>query len=116
MTISAAILQGHFVQLEPLNISHRAALAEIAKNPSLWTYSLAPFDEWFDDAIHSAERQEHFPFVVRRLSDEKIIGSTRYYHVEPKHRRLAIGYTWYTPDVWGSSVNPECKLLLLTFA
>src|SRR5581483_12426 len=26
---------------------------------------------------------------------------------------LSIGYTWFTPDTWGSFINPECKYLLL---
>lgn len=25
---------------------------------------------------------------------------------------MEIGWTWYSPDVWGTAVNPECKLLL----
>jgi RimJ/RimL family protein N-acetyltransferase len=29
---------------------------------------------------------------------------------------VEIGSTWYTPDVWGTRVNPECKLLLLAHA
>jgi steroid delta-isomerase-like uncharacterized protein len=34
----------------------------------------------------------------------------------PRHRRVEIGSTWYNPDVWGTVVNPECKLLLLAHA
>jgi N-acetyltransferase len=53
---------------------------------------------------------------VRTLLDNKIVGSTRFYEIHPDHQRLAIGYTWYTPNVWGTTVNPECKLLLLRYA
>ncbi len=114
--MTPAILKGTFIQLEPLDTSHREALSSVAENDAIWTYSFDPFSAWFDKAIDSTQREGHAPFIVRRLSDNKIIGSTRYYHVDPKHRRLTIGYTWYTPDAWGSHVNPECKLLLLTFA
>jgi RimJ/RimL family protein N-acetyltransferase len=50
---------------------------------------------------------------VRRLSDQQLIGSTRYYDIEMKHRHLSIGNTWYIQAVWGSAVNSECKYLLL---
>jgi RimJ/RimL family protein N-acetyltransferase len=29
---------------------------------------------------------------------------------------LEIGWTWYSPNVWGTRVNPEAKLLLLQHA
>lgn len=50
------------------------------------------------------------------LLDNKIIGSTRFYEIYPEHNRLAIGYTWYIPELWGSLANAECKLLLLWYA
>jgi RimJ/RimL family protein N-acetyltransferase len=30
--------------------------------------------------------------------------------------RIHLGWTGYSPSVWGTAVNPECKLLLLTHA
>ena len=36
--------------------------------------------------------------------------------ITPRHKRVEIGSTWYAPDVWGTRVNPECKLLLLEHA
>ena len=55
-------------------------------------------------------------FAVRLLRDGRVVGSTSYFGVVPKHRRLEIGSTWYTSDVQGTAVNPECKLLLLSHA
>ena len=40
---------------------------------------------------------------------------TRFYDLHPEHKKLAIGYTWYVPAVWGSIHNKECKLLLLNY-
>jgi RimJ/RimL family protein N-acetyltransferase len=45
-----------------------------------------------------------------------MVGSTSYFGIVPKHKSAEIGYTWYSPDVWGTAVNPECKFLLLTHA
>ena len=55
-------------------------------------------------------------FVIRKLNDRSIIGMTRFYGIDEKNKRLNIGYTWYTPSVWGQLYNKECKLLLLNYA
>ncbi|HET8970041.1 MAG TPA: GNAT family protein [Candidatus Nanopelagicales bacterium] len=44
------------------------------------------------------------------------VGTTSYLEVSPADARGEIGSTSYTEAVWGSVVNPECKLLLLTYA
>ncbi len=121
ININTTILKGFWVQLEPLNESHKNELYSAAQDESIWTYNSSKaygerFHRWFDKAIKCFQSQQHLPFIVRRLSDAKIIGSTRYYDINPEHHRLTIGYTWYIPEVWGSYVNPECKLLLLKFA
>jgi RimJ/RimL family protein N-acetyltransferase len=121
LDIKSCILKGTKLQLEPLNNSHKNELYEIAQNESLWVYSPSKafgheFNRWFDKAITHLETGQHLPFAIRRLSDKKIIGSTRYYNIDSAHHKLAIGYTWYMQEVWGSYVNPECKFLLLKYA
>jgi RimJ/RimL family protein N-acetyltransferase len=115
------ILQSARIQLEPLQKSHYDELFVAAQNEAIWTYSPVSalgdkFSNWFEKALQAFKNQEQLPFVVRSIADKKIIGSTRYYHMAPEHRRLTIGYTWYIPEVWGTYVNPECKYLLLKHA
>jgi RimJ/RimL family protein N-acetyltransferase len=115
------ILQSARIQLESLQEQHRDELYAAAQDEAIWTYSPVSalgdkFSNWFEKALQAFKNQEQLPFVVRRITDKKIIGSTRYYHMAPEHRRLTIGYTWYIPEVWGSYVNPECKYLLLKYA
>jgi RimJ/RimL family protein N-acetyltransferase len=62
------------------------------------------------------ENQGAMPFAVRAKTTGEIVGSTRYFNVEPAHRRLEIGHTWYARRVQRTAVNTECKLLLLTHA
>ena len=121
LNIQETTLIGSRIQLEPLDESHKNKLYEAAQDESIWTYFSSKvvgegFYRWFDKAMQSFQDKQHLPFIVRRLSDNKIIGSTRYYDIVPTHHRLAIGYTWYVPEVWGTYVNPECKFLLLKFA
>ena len=120
MSIQAKILKGSIIQLEPLNETHKDDLYHAAQDESIWTYNSSKafgdgFYRWFDKAMNCFEKQQHLPFVVRRLADKKIIGSTRYYDINIEHQRLTIGYTWYVLEAWGTYVNPECKFLLLAF-
>lgn len=45
-----------------------------------------------------------------------VVGTTSYLEVVPGDARGEIGSTSYARDVWGTVVNPECKLLLLEYA
>lgn len=119
--IKPIILKGSWVQLEPMNELHKPELFEAAQDESIWTFTLTKafgerFYHWFDKAMRSYQAKQHLPFIVRRLADNKIVGSTRFYDIDAAHRRLTIGYTWYIPEVWGTSINTESKFLLLQFA
>ncbi|EKD70431.1 MAG: hypothetical protein ACD_46C00535G0004 [uncultured bacterium] len=119
--IKPIILTDSDVQLEPLNESHQNELFQAAQNENIWVYNSSKafgekFYPWFEKAVNAFQLRQQFPFIVRRLSDQQIIGSTRYYDINDEHRRLTIGYTWYIPEVWGSYVNPTCKFLLLKCA
>ena len=117
-------LSGPAVRLDPLGEEHREALRALAAvDQSIWDYfpigyngAGDDFDLWFDHTIERYAADEHFPFVVRRRSDETIVGTTRFYDLVPVHRRLAIGSTWYGPDTRGTRVNPEVRLISLTYA
>ncbi len=45
-----------------------------------------------------------------------VVGTTSFLEVSGPDARAEIGATSYTPSLWGSVVNPECKLLLLSYA
>jgi RimJ/RimL family protein N-acetyltransferase len=117
-------LSGPCVILEPLGPQHREPLrAAAAEDQSVWAYfpinfngAGEDFDPWFDYTMERYAKDEHFPFAVRRRADDRIIGTTRFYDMVPDHRRLAIGSTWYAPDVRGTLTNAEVRLLTLTYA
>jgi RimJ/RimL family protein N-acetyltransferase len=119
--MEVAVITGRWVQLEPLGDEHRDGLRAAADDERIWAHTLVlargpGFDRWFDDALAQRSAGLQVPFGVRRLADDVLVGSTSYLDPVPRHRRVEIGSTWYTPDVWESQVNPECKLLLLTHA
>lgn len=107
------------VRLEPLRESHRDELACAANAPEVWTHmpsnaSGGGFLAWFEQALSAAQTEREAVWAVR--ADGEVVGSTRYLAIEPAHRKLEIGHTWYTPSVWGTRVNPACKFALLRYA
>jgi RimJ/RimL family protein N-acetyltransferase len=114
-------LVGRWVRLEPLAAEHREPLRAAADDDRIWRHTLAlgrgpGFDAMFDEALAQRDAGRQLPFAVRSLAGGRLVGSTSYLDVTPRHRRVEIGATWYAPDVWGTRVNPECKLLLLEHA
>jgi N-acetyltransferase len=114
-------LTGQFVRLEPLTEAHRSGLRAAADDPRIWEWTLTDargpgFDPWFEAAVSQRSAGTRLPFAVVRLADGKLVGSTSYLDPAPEHRRVEIGTTWYSPEVWGTAVNPECKLFLLAHA
>ena len=119
--MQAQTLRGRHVALEPIAETHREALRAAADDARIWAVTTTrgdgtAFDSWFDTALADRASARRLPFAVRLLADGHCIGSTSYLDMQPQHRRLEIGSTWYHPDHWGSAVNPECKLLLLSHA
>jgi N-acetyltransferase len=53
---------------------------------------------------------------MRGLPTGSVVGTTSYLEVSVADARLEVGATTYTPALWGSTVNPEVKLLLLGHA
>jgi RimJ/RimL family protein N-acetyltransferase len=38
------------------------------------------------------------------------------FDIDPQHRTVEIGYTWFRPEYRGTAINPETKLLMLAEA
>ncbi|RYE25809.1 MAG: N-acetyltransferase [Sphingobacteriales bacterium] len=114
-------LQNEYVRLEPLSAEHFEELLAVAQSPEIWQFlSLDGTDrETLRNELKSALLRrptgEEYPFTIFDNRTGKIIGSTRFYNIFPGHRKLEIGWTWYTPQVWGKGHNIACKLLLLTY-
>ncbi len=108
--------------LEPLQREHESELLEAAKDGELWNlwYTSVAGSEavlgYIDQAMKMRDEQGALPFVIRRNTDGRIVGSTRYFNVDEKNRRLEIGHTWYSKSVQRTGLNTECKYMLLKHA
>lgn len=120
--IDISILEGDTIALLPLDASHQDTLLTAAKDGILWELwytsvpSSATINNYLDKALAEKENGQAYPFVVFHKKTKQIIGSTRYYNLQPEHRRLEIGYTWYAKSYQRTRVNTECKYLLLQYA
>ncbi len=116
------ILETKNIKLIPLNESHKEDLLVAASDgelSKLWFTSVpdtSKIDSYISKAIQDFENDKGLAFVVIEKENKKIIGSTRFTNATPEHRRLEIGYTWYSKSFQKTFVNSECKLLLLTHA
>jgi RimJ/RimL family protein N-acetyltransferase len=116
------VLKGEAVELHCLEEIHFDELIALANDKRIWAHY--PFDGTNPERFHALlkgliaarETGHRFPFVIVQKATGKLIGSTSYIEIVPEHKKLEIGFTWLHPDHWATVVNPECKLLLLTYA
>jgi N-acetyltransferase len=141
--LTAPTLDGRFVRLEPLSFDHVRGLVEAAREDrSSFALSSVPdgeaaFADYVRENVELAATGRQLPFAVRRLGDDRIVGSTRFMDLEvfcwpppwppgvthgpaPTDGQppavAEIGGTWYSASAQRTVVNTECKLLLLTYA
>jgi RimJ/RimL family protein N-acetyltransferase len=117
-----------------MDLEHIERLALTASGPRD-TYSLT----WVPQGVEESARYVQFalaekaagralPYVTVRTSDQRIVGSTRFFSFDywdwgaqtkperPGPDALEIGYTWLAQDAQRSVINSEAKLLMLDFA
>jgi len=123
MDVQPITLTGQAVRLEPLSQSHVSDLTRAGQDDAIWRYmpyGLIHTEEqvsgFVRDVLTRQERGTDVPFAVVHLKLGRAIGCTRYMAIEPAHRGLEIGGTWYGRDFQRTGVNTECKYLLLRHA
>jgi N-acetyltransferase len=110
------------VDLVPLSPAHRADLAESVQDGELWNlwYTSIPSPADMQTEIERRLRLQAegsmLPFAVIDTATQRAVGMTTYMHIDSDNQRLEIGSTWYRKSVQRSSLNTQCKLLLLTHA
>jgi RimJ/RimL family protein N-acetyltransferase len=120
--LDRVVLEGRIVRLEPLELAHVPALAEVALDPAIWRWTIArpqteaDLRDWATAAIRGREAGTEYPFATIERASGRPIGSTRFMNVALEHRRVEIGWTWLAPPWQRTGANREAKLLLLGHA
>jgi RimJ/RimL family protein N-acetyltransferase len=114
-------LDGENVVLLPLQESHFDALYDAASNPEIWELTSVNysdpviFHQSNTTALKDKEKGTVYPFVIVDKQTDTIIGTTRFLEISAADKKLEIGVTWIKKEFWGSTVNMECKYLLLEY-
>jgi RimJ/RimL family protein N-acetyltransferase len=114
-------LSNNNLTLNLLNENDLDELTLLAAEEKIWQYAPLPYfqpdvfkKEWFDKALKQMQEGKRIAFVI--LLDNKLIGATSYYDIDVENNKLKIGYTWFHPSQWGTTVNARSKLILLAHA
>ena len=111
-------LANDLIRLQPLRIDDFEKLYSIASDPLIWEvhpskdrYRREVFREFFDGAVASGSA-----FLVFDQLSGELIGSSRYYDLQPENSTVAIGYTFLARKYWGGVYNKSLKSLMLDYA
>ncbi len=114
-------LSGKHATLVPLSQAHHDDLVAAVKDGDLWNlwYTFIPTPDKMKAEIARRldllNKGSMLPFAVLDESGQAV-GMTTYMNIDAKNRRVEIGSTWYRKRVQRSSLNTDCKLMLLTHA
>lgn len=117
----APSLHGAHVRLEPLQAPHVYGLRAAVADGDLWRlwYTNVPTPDAVQAYVESALVMQAvgnaMAFAVLDAAG-RVVGTTRYYDLDPVTPRLQIGYTWYAASAQRTGLNTEAKLLLLGHA
>lgn len=120
LKVEPIVLEGRVVRLVPLSIDHAGGLLSVCDLdtfkyfghfPKQWT--VEGFQAYIQGLLNMPDMR---PFATTLRETGQPIGVTTYMDIRPAHRGLEIGNTWIGRTYQGTSVNPECKYLLLRHA
>jgi RimJ/RimL family protein N-acetyltransferase len=120
--LTPVTLHSTTVTLEPLSLARHDELVEATRDGELWKlwYTFVPSPEAMRSEIEKRLAQQSrgsmLPFAVIDRATDRAVGVTTYMNVDAESRRVEIGSTWYRRSVQRTSLNTECKLLLLRHA
>jgi N-acetyltransferase len=124
MIIDHTKLRGKTIYLLTLQPQNKEVIRQLARDERIWEFNQtlllnesydSQFDHYFRTALDLSSLGGQQSFTIHLVNDNSIIGMSRFYEINPKEKRLAIGYTWYVPEAWGRVYNKECKLLMLSY-
>lgn len=112
-------LHGEFVTIQPYSAGDGAELLGALDNDECWTHipnRPSTEDEWNEEVRNAYSSGHRLPLVIRRSSDQSVIGTSSYYEPDPSNAGVCVGYTTFSPEVWGTPCTLETKLLMLGYA
>jgi RimJ/RimL family protein N-acetyltransferase len=104
-------IENEIVRLEPLQESDFERLYNVGADPEIWAghpakdrYQKDIFEKYFQGAIES----ETAYLIIDKIKNQ-VIGTSRFYEVEPENKSVAIGYTFLAKSYSGTGYNSICQ-------
>jgi len=121
--VAPVTLLGSRVRMEPLSLErHGEGLLAIALEPEIWRWTMplmndaADLKRYLEEALHEQAEGRALPFATMDVASGRVAGCTRFASVDPRNRRVEIGWTWIGLEFQRSHVNTEAKYLMLRHA
>jgi N-acetyltransferase len=120
--IKKTILDGQRIRLEPLAQHHLAELAEAIRDGELWKlgFTFVPhaddLQRYYVSAEQAFQEGRELAFATIDKTSNQVVGSTRFRHIEIRHKRAEIGSTFIRESHQRTHVNTEAKYLMLKHA
>jgi len=120
--IEPITLEGQHVKLVPLSHDHLLNLQDAANDGELhrlWYTSIPSADKMEKEITRRLRLMADgsmIPFSIIDQSTGLVVGMTTFMNIDSTNKRLEIGSTWYRKSVQRSSLNTECKIMLLSHA
>ena len=113
-------LEGHHVILRSPRSDDLEGLCDAANDGEIWKNPFAFFPSVSEMSIYLQNLIKHddtvLPFILVEKKSNRIIGMTRFLHMDNENRRVEIGHTWIAKSFRGTAVNTEAKFLMLQYA
>jgi RimJ/RimL family protein N-acetyltransferase len=115
-------LHGQHIQLEPYTEALKDEVrATLDCDAPAWDLFAscgmgAHFDNWWLNFTKAMAAGTWVAYAIRRLSDQRIVGTSSFLNIKPDRQCVEIGATFLHPSVRSGVVNPEAKLLMLQHA
>ena len=118
--IKDVTLAGHHLILRSPRSDDLEGLCDAANDGEIWKNPFAVFPSADEMSVYLQNLIKHdntvLPFIIVEKNSSRIIGMTRFLHMDNKHRRVEIGHTWIAKSFHGTAVDTEAKFLMLQYA
>ena len=118
----ATRLPGKSISLITIEEKYLDELLSFSSNPAIWEhlpmeiYTREDMMKWYRATLDDVAAGKAFPFLIQHNQTLEIIGTTRILDLDVTNRKAEIGISWINPIYFGTGINMEAKLLLMSFA
>lgn len=112
-----SIIENNKIALLPLQEEDFEDLYMVASDPKIWEqhpnkdrWKKEVFTTFFEGAIQSKGA-----FKIIDKTNNRVIGSTRFYDYKHEENSILIGYTFYATQYWGKGINHTVKIMMLDY-